>query len=382
MVRLGSGRRGTPGERSLTGPDAVLRSALEAALRSALDTAWSVAKSGYRETPQRPAPRALQPLLGHARLTSTALATIRRVLDGDDAFRQRVAETVTEADVGRAGWLFLTRPEGWEAEVAALAAADAERADAERAGREERSALRRLRGAEEALAETRARLADANAQLARARRARQAAEAEVQALRSRATALEATPPSPPPPPAPRAPVTVVTPTAPPPRPARRKEPRARRRPTPLPPGVRDDLPEAAEHLVRIRGVLVLVDGYNASLAYRPDLPIPELRRRLVDALDELAARTGADVLVVFDGAEVAGDGPTSRAGGRRRVARVRFSPPDVEADDVILGMVDEVPLPRAVVVASDDRRVREGADGRGANVISTGQLLAALRRER
>lgn len=372
MVRLGPGRRGAAGERSLTAPDAALRPALEAAL--------AVARSGYRETPPRPAPRALQPLLGHARLTSPALATIRRVLDGDDAFRERVAETVTEADVGRAGWLFLHRPAGWDDELAGIAATEAERADAERAGREERTTARRLRGAEEALAETRARLADANDRLARARRARRAAEAEVQALRSRVAALEATPPTPPPVP-PEA-VAVVAPTAPRAPAARRKEPRARRRPTPLPPAVLDNSPEAAEHLVRVPGVLVLVDGYNASLAYRPDLPVPELRRRLVDALDELAARTGADVLVVFDGAEVAGDGPTNRSGGRRRVARVRFSPPEIEADDVILAMVDDVPFSRAVVVASDDRRVREGADERGANVISTGQLLAALRRER
>lgn len=380
MVRLGPGRRGAPGERSLTAPDAALRPALEAALRPALETALAVARSGYRETPPRPAPRSLQPLLGHARLTSRALATIRRVLDDDDAFREHVAATVTEAGVGRAGWLFLTRPAGWDAELAAIVAAEAQHADAERAGREERTTARRLRGTEEALAETRARLAEVDAQLTRARRARRAAEAEVQALRSRVAALEAA--SSTPLPVPPELVAVTPPTAPPRPAARRKEPRARRRPTPLPPAIRDDSPEAAEHLVRVPGVLVLVDGYNASLAYRPDLPIPELRRRLVDALDELAARTAADVLVVFDGAEVAGDGPTRRSGGRRRAARVRFSPPEIEADDVILGMVDDVPLARAVVVASDDRRVREGADERGANVISTGQLLAALRRER
>lgn len=158
--------------------------------------------------------------------------------------------------------------------------------------------------------------------------------------------------------------------------------RPRRRPAALPPAVFDDTPEAADHLVRLPGAVLLVDGYNASLAYRPELPIPELRRRLVDAVDELVIRTGIDAHVVFDGADVDDSGQPVRTGGRRRSARVRFSPPDVEADDVILAMVAEVPLDRPVVVASDDRRVQDGARDQGANVISTTQLLAALRRER
>jgi hypothetical protein len=60
-----------------------------------------------------------------------------------------------------------------------------------------------------------------------------------------------------------------------------------RRPARLPPGMRDDSPEAAEHLVRMEGAVLVVDGYNASLAWRPTLPIAEQRRRLVDALEEL-----------------------------------------------------------------------------------------------
>jgi predicted RNA-binding protein with PIN domain len=103
---------------------------------------------------------------------------------------------------------------------------------------------------------------------------------------------------------------------------------------------------------------------------------------LVDAVDELVIRTGVDAQVVFDGAEVAEPGPLTRTGGRRRAAKVAFSPPDVEADDVILDLVDAVPLSRPVVVASDDRRVQDGARLRGANVIGTGQLLAVPRRER
>lgn len=152
-----------------------------------------------------------------------------------------------------------------------------------------------------------------------------------------------------------------------------------RRPAPLPPGVRDDSPEAAEHLVRTPGAVLVVDGYNASLAWRPTLPIAEQRRRLVDALEELAARTKSEVQVVFDGVETA---PPIAATGSRRLVRARFSPADVEADDIVVGLVEELPPHRPVVVASNDRDVQERAERRGANVVSVSQLMAVLRRER
>jgi hypothetical protein len=66
--------------------------------------------------------------------------------------------------------------------------------------------------------------------------------------------------------------------------------------------------------------------------------------------------------------------------GARRGVRVSFSPPGVEADDVVIARAAEVPAHRPVTVASNDRRVREGAQAAGANVVSSPQLLAALRR--
>jgi predicted RNA-binding protein with PIN domain len=179
------------------------------------------------------------------------------------------------------------------------------------------------------------------------------------------------------------PDAVASPPSPPPRPRPRsasppERSRPSRHPAPLPPGVRDDSPEAAEHLVRLSGTVLVVDGYNASLAWRPTLPIGEQRRRLVDALEELATRTQSHVHVVFDGAEPAQ--PVTSTGPRRLV-RVRFSPPDVEADDIVVGLVDDLPAHRPVVVASNDRAVREDAERRGANVISVSQLMAVLRRE-
>jgi len=63
-----------------------------------------------------------------------------------------------------------------------------------------------------------------------------------------------------------------------------------------------------------------------------------------------------------------------------RPVRVMFSPPGVEADDVILDEVAGVDPQRPVVVVSSDRRVRDGARARGANVLRSSQLLDLLRR--
>jgi predicted RNA-binding protein with PIN domain len=143
----------------------------------------------------------------------------------------------------------------------------------------------------------------------------------------------------------------------------------------LPPAVYDDEPVAAAHLVRVPGCVLVVDGYNASLRRWPDQSIAEQRRRLTDALGGLSARTGVDVHLVFDGA---GDqGGRAPAIPRGRV-RVQFTAATVEADDAILELVERLPADRAVVVATDDRRVRAEAAARGANVISQEQLFSLL----
>ena len=73
----------------------------------------------------------------------------------------------------------------------------------------------------------------------------------------------------------------------------------------LPGGVWADSSEAALHLLRSPGVLLVVDGYNVAKLGWPQLALADQRARLLDALDELAARYGTDVRVVFDGADVA-----------------------------------------------------------------------------
>jgi len=149
----------------------------------------------------------------------------------------------------------------------------------------------------------------------------------------------------------------------------------RREPVALPVAMFDDTPEAALHLLRHPGATLAVDGYNVSLAGWPTLALSAQRRRLVDALEALAARTGCGVVVVFDGADV-GIGLPGES--RPRGVQVRFTPPGVEADDELLALLDALPVDRSVTVATSDRRVVDGSRRRGASVISAAQLLAVL----
>lgn len=151
----------------------------------------------------------------------------------------------------------------------------------------------------------------------------------------------------------------------------------RRRAAPLPPGMRDDQPEAVASLLRNPASVLLVDGYNVSMAGWPDSELADQRARLVRELAGLAARTGAEVRVVFDGSdEVADHAPTHPLRG----VSVSFTRTEVEADDVIVELIDAFDPARVVVVASGDRQVQLAAGEAGANVVSPHQLLAALGR--
>jgi predicted RNA-binding protein with PIN domain len=152
----------------------------------------------------------------------------------------------------------------------------------------------------------------------------------------------------------------------------------RRHPVSLPPAVFDDSFEAGEYLVRVGGMLLIVDGYNVTISSWPHLELPQQRQRLVDALGELAIRTGISVDVVFDGLD--GGGRIRPPAAARHQVSVTFSSEGVEADEVIVDLVDHLDYSQPVVVATDDRRVRDEVSGRGANVISVVQLLAVVGR--
>ncbi|MTD17362.1 RNA-binding protein [Nakamurella sp. YIM 132087] len=117
---------------------------------------------------------------------------------------------------------------------------------------------------------------------------------------------------------------------------------------------------------------LIVDGYNVTKSGYPDLTLVQQRERLVRSAGALAARTGAEVTVVFDGAAVT----VPQMPGRR--VRVLFSPPGVLADDVVRDLAAAEPAGRVVVVISSDREVMDGARARGARTAGAPVLLALL----
>jgi hypothetical protein len=119
------------------------------------------------------------------------------------------------------------------------------------------------------------------------------------------------------------------------------------------------------------GAHLIVDGYNVTKTGYPELSLAEQRDRLIRALAALAARTSAEVTVVFDGAAVT----TARPPGRG--IRVLFSPPGVIADDVIRDLVRAEPAGRVLIVVSSDRQIVEAVSRDGARTAGSTVLLAA-----
>ncbi|WP_406692213.1 NYN domain-containing protein [Saccharopolyspora sp. ID03-671] len=132
---------------------------------------------------------------------------------------------------------------------------------------------------------------------------------------------------------------------------------------------------ALDRLLGLPAVHLIVDGYNVTKTGYPELPLADQRDRLAHQLAALAARTGAEVTLVFDGADVLAV-PTA---GPRGV-RVLFSESGVQADDVIRDLVAAEPEGRQVVVATSDRAVVTSVQRRGAYAVSSAMLLARLNR--
>ncbi|MGW3471646.1 NYN domain-containing protein [Saccharopolyspora sp. NPDC000995] len=142
-------------------------------------------------------------------------------------------------------------------------------------------------------------------------------------------------------------------------------------------GATGEVPDVAalDRLLALPAVHLIVDGYNVTKTGYPELPLSDQRDRLAHQLAALSARTGAEVTVVFDGADVLAV-PTA---GPRGV-RVLFSEAGVQADDVIRDLVSAEPKGRQVVVATSDRAVVTSVRRRGAYAVSSAMLLARLNR--
>lgn len=159
----------------------------------------------------------------------------------------------------------------------------------------------------------------------------------------------------------------VDPTAPGPEPSAPRS--VRRRPIAPPPGLMDDSDEAAAHFCSQPGAVLLVDGYNQSMWRWPGLGLIEQRRRLVQSLAALHARRRLVIEVVFDGNSLPAMSDPSPRG-----LTVNFSPAETEADDVIIERVRELGESTPVLVASDDRRVRDAVRADGATLLTAAQL--------
>ena len=137
-----------------------------------------------------------------------------------------------------------------------------------------------------------------------------------------------------------------------------------------------DDPAVLDQLLALPQVHLVVDGYNVTKTGYGTLPLDAQRARLLTGLAGLAARTGAEVTCVFDGAAL--DQPTPVA--QPRGVRVIFSPPGITADSVIRRLVRDEPLGRAVVVVSSDREVADGVAAAGARPVASAALVRRLDR--
>ena len=136
-----------------------------------------------------------------------------------------------------------------------------------------------------------------------------------------------------------------------------------------------DDPALLEQLLGLPRVHLVVDGYNVTKNAWPDSPLDIQRDRLLGGLAPLAARTQAEVTVVFDAADKV-ERPLVK---RPRGVRVLYSPYGVIADDVIRQLVDAEPPGRPVVVVSSDQAVAHDVRRGGARVVGAvvlGRLLA------
>ena len=393
----------------------------DSSLRKALEFAVSMAALWSRNGDMVPA--AMRPYLRSPRLSAAQLRKVRAVVEADAAFRQRVGATAGGGPVDELGVLWLTRPDGWSAQVAELVglqpsaddvglddvrkemrrriAAEDSKARAEQERDAAVGALEAARRsaavAEDETARVRLDLAGLQRQydeLRNTERRRSAgakdgedrvaalesevaslrmALAEVTEARDRALAarlnqrdssaeLERVQSLL------RQALAVVNGDAP-------GEQRPQRQPLAVPGRFTGDLEGAAEHLFRTERVVVLIDGYNVALHAWSDVPIDQLRERLIVGVDNLVRRWGTRVQIVFDGSHVPGAHAT-----RPRHLHIEFSPPGVKADDVLVDKVAALDHTAPVVVVTNDKELQRRVRRLGANTVASDTLQLLLRR--
>ena len=87
-------------------------------LRSAIEFAVAIAAEAQKRKVSIPFPGELKTQFSKSRIPSKSLGRLRRAIEADDVFRQRVALGVTPELVDEVGTLWLTQPTNWEADAA------------------------------------------------------------------------------------------------------------------------------------------------------------------------------------------------------------------------------------------------------------------------
>jgi predicted RNA-binding protein with PIN domain len=134
-------------------------------------------------------------------------------------------------------------------------------------------------------------------------------------------------------------------------------------------------PVRLDQLLALPRAHLIVDGYNVTKTGFADIPLEQQRSRLIGAMAGIAAQTGAEVTVVFDGAERMVGLPSPPRG-----VRVLFSRKGETADDLIRRLVRGEPAGRPLVVISSDREVADGVRRHGAYPLPSETLIRRMAR--
>lgn len=137
-----------------------------------------------------------------------------------------------------------------------------------------------------------------------------------------------------------------------------------------------DDPALLDQLLNLPRVHLIVDGYNVTKNAWPGSSLEIQRDRLLSGLAPLAARTRAEVTVVFDAADKAERPLVNKPRG----VRVLYSPVGVIADDVIRQLVAAEPPGRPLVVVSSDQEVVRDVRRAGARAVASPALSRLLTR--
>jgi predicted RNA-binding protein with PIN domain len=133
-------------------------------------------------------------------------------------------------------------------------------------------------------------------------------------------------------------------------------------------------PALLEQMLALPRARLIIDGYNVTKEAWPTASLEAQRSRLVAALGPLVARSGAETTVVFDAAESS----VRTAMPAPRGVRVVFSPEGVIADDVIRQLVAAEPRGRVVTVVTGDQAVVRDVVRAGARAVPASALIGVI----